>query len=253
MLNDIFAQISQANIPPVQENVGLFHLMQRGGWIMGVLFVCSVVGLGVFIERMYYYKSSRMNVSEFLSGVLALVRRQSYAEAITRCEEGHGPIVTVVSTAIYKRHLPSAELREIVREIAQLEIPRLEANVSLLGTIGYVAPLLGLLGTVTGMIQAFIQINKSNGTASVVELSQGIYVALVTTAAGLCVAIPCYLAHNFLVAQIHTLVADMERAGIETIHTLTDLPRKDMITVPFNADPEKKMTDSDKERQAKKA
>jgi len=251
MLAQFLAQISQ-NIPPVQENIGLFHLMQRGGWLMGVLLVCSIVALGVFIERMYYYKACRMNVSEFLSGVLALVRRQSYAEAIARCEEGHGPIVYVVSTAIYKRHLPAAELREIVREIAQLQIPRLEANVSLLGTLGYVAPLLGLLGTVTGMIQAFIQINKTNGTASVAELSQGIYVALITTAAGLCVAIPCYIAHNFLVAQIHGLVADMERAGIETIHTLTDLPRKDMITTPFTVASDKDLS-HDKEPQAKKA
>jgi biopolymer transport protein ExbB len=251
----IFAQIAQANIPPVQENVGLFHLMQRGGWLMGVLFVCSVIGLGVLIERWYYLKSSRMNVSEFLSGVLALVKRGSYQEALARCEEGHGPIVTVVRTAIDKRHLPAPELREIVREIAQLEIPRLEANVSLLGTIGYVAPLLGLLGTVTGMIEAFIQINKSNGTASVAELSQGIYVALITTAAGLSVAIVCYLAHNYLVAQIQGVVADMERAGIETIHTLTDLSRKNVITVPFNspAPTVVEKESSDKESQAKKA
>ncbi len=238
MLHLIFAQV---NITPVEENMGLFHLMQRGGWLMLVLFACSVVALGVFAERMLYYKRCRMNVSEFLAGVLALIRRQSYVEAIARCEEGHGPIVSVVRTAIYKRHLPSSELREVVREIAQLEIPQLEANVSLLGTIGYVAPLLGLLGTVAGMIEAFVQINRTNGTASVADLSQGIYLALITTAAGLAVAIPCYLAHNFLVAQIHQLVADMERAGIETIHTLTDLPRKDMIAVPFTSQADKEI------------
>jgi biopolymer transport protein ExbB len=221
------------NIAPVDENVGLFHLMQRGGPLMFVLFICSVVALGVVFERMIYYKRCRMNVNEFLAGVLALVRRQSYLEAIARCEEGHGPIVSVVRTAIYKRHLPAAELREVVREIAQLEIPQLEANISLLGTIGYIAPLLGLLGTVTGMIEAFVQINRTSGTASVADLSQGIYTALITTAAGLVVAIPCYLSHNFLVAQVHGIVADMERAGIETIHTLTDLPRKDMIATAF--------------------
>jgi biopolymer transport protein ExbB len=229
MIATLFAQTG--TIAPVQETMGPFQMIQRGGPLMGVLLVCSVVALGVFIERMFYYKRSRMNVSEFLAGVLALVRRQSYAEAITRCEEGHGPIVSVVRTAIYKRHLPPAELREVVREIAQLEIPHLEANISLLGTLGYTAPLLGLFGTVTGMIAAFEQINRTSGTASVGELSQGIYTALITTAAGLAVAIPCYLAHNFLVAQVHSLVADMERAGIETIHTLTDLPRKEMISL----------------------
>ena len=247
MIPTLFAQ---AAIAPVEEKIGLFQMMQRGGPLMVVLFVCSVVAFGVFIERLFYYKRSRMNVSEFLSGVLALVRRQSYAEAISRCEEGHGPIVSVVRTAIYKRHLPPNELREVVREIAQLEIPNLEANVSQLGTIGYVAPLLGLFGTVLGMIDAFVQINRTSGTASVGELSQGIYLALITTAAGLAVAVPCYLAHNFLVAQVHSLVADMERAGIETIHTLTDLPRKDMITTPFSAASDKA---GDKEQQAKKA
>lgn len=229
MIATFFAQAAQVNIAPIEEKIGLFQMMQRGGPLMVVLFICSVVAVGVFFERLFFYKRSRMNVSEFLSGVLALVRRQSYNEAIARCEEGHGPIVSVVRTAIYKRHLPAAELREVVREVAQLAIPELEANISLLGTIGYVAPLLGLLGTVTGMIEAFVQINRTSGTASVAELSQGIYTALITTAAGLVVAIPCYLAHNYLVARVHALVADMERAGIETIHTLTDLPRREII------------------------
>ena len=228
--------LAQVSVAPVDENVSLFHLMQRGGWLMFVLFVCSVIALGVVFERTLYYKRCRMNVDEFLAGVLALVRRQSYVEAIARCEEGHGPVVSVVRTAIYKRHLPPDELREVVREIAQLEVPALESNISLLGTIGYVAPLLGLLGTVLGMIEAFEQMNRTSGTASVGDLSQGIYSALITTAAGLVVAIPCYLAHNFLVAQVHGIVADMERAGIETIHTLTDLPRKETITTPFTAE-----------------
>jgi biopolymer transport protein ExbB len=227
MIAAIFAQAG--NLAPIEERITTFQMIQRGGPIMVVLIVCSIVALGVFLERLFYYKRSRMNVSEFLAGVLALVRRQSYREAIVRCEEGHGPIVSVVSTAIYKRHLPPSELREVVREIAQLSIPDLEANISLLGTIGYLAPLLGLLGTVTGMIAAFEKINRTSGAASVGDLSAGIYTALITSAAGLAVAIPCYLAHNFLVARVHALVADMERAGIETIHTLTDLPQKDVI------------------------
>jgi len=225
----MISTLAQVTFAPMDEHVSPFRLVQGGGWLMVVLFVFSIVAVGVCVERMFFYKRCRMNVNEFLAGVLALVRRQSYVEAIARCEDGHGPVVNVVRTAIYKRHLPASELREVVREVAQLEIPQLEANVSLLGTIGYVAPLLGLFGTVTGMIEAFVKINRTSGTASVGDLSQGIYLALITTAAGLVVAIPCYLAHNFLVAQVHSIVADMERAGIETIHTLTDLPRKETI------------------------
>lgn len=253
MIAQLFAQAG--NIAPVEEHITTFEMMQRGGWTMVLLGVCSVIALGVFLERLFYYKRSRMNVSEFLAGVLALVRRQNYAEAIIRCEEGHGPIVSVVRTAIYKRHLPPAELREVVREIAQLAIPELEANISLLGTMGYIAPLLGLFGTVLGMIDAFEKINRTSGAASVGDLSAGIYTALITSAAGLAVAIPCYLAHNFLVARVHALVADMERAGIETIHTLTDLPQKEIIAVPFSpvASEKADRKDEGKEPQSKKA
>jgi biopolymer transport protein ExbB len=225
----MISTLAQVSIAPLDTHVSAFRLIQSGGWLMVLLGFLSITAGGVFLERFFYFKRSRMNVNEFMAGVLALIRRQSYAEAMARCDEGHGPLVGVVRTAIYKRHLPPNELREIVREIAQLEIPQLEANISLLGTIGYVAPLLGLFGTVSGMIEAFIKINRTSGTASVTDLSQGVYQALITTAAGLAVAIPCYLAHNFLVAQVHSVTADMERAGIETIHTLTDLPRKETI------------------------
>jgi biopolymer transport protein ExbB len=246
MIFHLFAQAG--NIAPVEEHLSSWQMLQQGGWTTLLLGLCSMIALGVFLERMFYFKRSRMNVSEFLAGVLALVRRQSYREAIIRCEEGHGPIVSVVRTAIYKRHLPPAELREVVREIAQLSIPDLEANISLLGTMGYIAPLLGLFGTVIGMIDAFEKINRTSGAASVGDLSQGIYTALITSAAGLAVAIPAYLAHNFLVARVHAIVADMERAGIETIHTLTDLPQKEFVAVPFTSE-----KDSAKEPQSKKA
>ncbi len=253
MIAEIFAQVG--SIAPVEEHMSMYGMLQKGGWMTLVLGLCSLVALAIFLERLFYYKRSRMNVSEFLAGVLALVRRQSYREAIIRCEEGHGPIVSVVRTAIYKRHLPPAELREVVREIAQLAIPDLEANISLLGTLGYIAPLLGLLGTVNGMIVAFEKINRTSGAASVGDLSQGIYTALITSAAGLAVAIPCYLAHNFLVARVHALIADMERAGIETIHTLTDLPQKDMVATPFTtvSDTKDERKDQGQGPQSKKA
>ncbi len=217
--------LADVNVAPVEESVNLFSLVQRGGPLMGVLFVLSIIAIGVFAERIVYFRRAKMNVNEILSGLLPLLSRESYLEALERCEEGHGPVVRVIATAIYKRHLPPSELREVVKEIAQLEIPRLEVNIALLATIGYVAPLFGLLGTVLGLIETFIHLNRTSGASSVAELSAGIYTALITPAAGLVVAIPCYLAHNFLVSQVNAIVSDMERAGIEVIHALTDPPR----------------------------
>ena len=95
MIAHLFAQAG--NIAPVEEHISALEMLQRGGFLMVVLGVCSVVALGVFIERLFYYKRSRMNVSEFLAGVLALVRRQSYAEAIERCEAFGLKVVGVVA------------------------------------------------------------------------------------------------------------------------------------------------------------
>jgi len=205
------------------ETVGLFEIMQKGGPLMWPIVACSVVAIGVFTERMLYYRRCQMHVPEFLLGITNLLRNRNYREALERCEEGFGPVVRVVRQAILARELSSTELREVVREVAQLQLPRLESHLGALATIGLVAPLLGLLGTVTGMIEAFIEITRASGGASVSELALGIWTALITTAAGLMVAIPAYVAYNFLVARMNSIVGDIERSGIEVIHVLTNI------------------------------
>ena len=212
------------------ETVGLFEIMQKGGPLMWPIVACSVVAIGVFTERMLYYRRCQMHVPEFLLGITNLLRNRNYREALERCEEGFGPVVRVVRQAILARELSSTELREVVREVAQLQLPRLESHLGALATIGLVAPLLGLLGTVTGMIEAFIEITRASGGASVSELALGIWTALITTAAGLMVAIPAYVAYNFLVARMNSIIGDIERSGIEVIHVLTNVSNR--IGVP---------------------
>ncbi len=212
------------------ETVGLFEIMQKGGPLMWPIMACSIIAIGVFTERMLYYRRCQMHVPEFLLGITNLLRNRNYREALERCEEGFGPVVRVVRQAILARDLSSTELREVVREVAQLQLPRLESHLGALATIGLVAPLLGLLGTVTGMIEAFIEITRASGGASVSELALGIWTALITTAAGLMVAIPAYVAYNFLVARMNSIVGDIERSGIEVIHVLTNVSSR--IGVP---------------------
>ncbi|HEY8966531.1 MAG TPA: MotA/TolQ/ExbB proton channel family protein, partial [Candidatus Methylacidiphilales bacterium] len=146
--------------------------------------------------------------------------------ALERCEEGYGPVARVVRQAILARDLPPAELREVVREVAILQQPRLEAHLGVLAGIGQIAPLLGLLGTVTGMIDAFIAIGRAGAGTSVGELASGVWTALITSASGLAVAIPAYAAYNFLVARMNAILGDMERAGVETIHVLTNVAKR---------------------------
>lgn len=205
------------------ETLGLFAVMQQGGPLMWPILGCSIAMAVVFAERFLYYRRCRLEVPEFLSGISNSLRRGLYREALERCEEGYGPVARVVRQAILARELPPAEMREVVREVAMLQLPRLETHLGILAGIGQIAPLLGLLGTVTGMIDAFIEIGRAGGGTSVEELASGVWTALITAASGLAVAIPSYAAYNFLVARMNAILSDMERAGIETIHVLTSV------------------------------
>jgi biopolymer transport protein ExbB len=191
---------------------------------MWVLLLGSVLAVAVFVERMVLFHRSSLNVDRFLKGISNLLRAGRYQEALERCDESYGPAVRVIQVAILKRKLPKAELREMVQEVAQLQVPKLEANTSLLATIGYISPLLGLLGTVFGMIKAFQALNQAMGASPINELAGGIWEALVTTAFGLVVAIPAYVAYNYLASRLNQLITDMERSGIEIMQVLAESP-----------------------------
>jgi biopolymer transport protein ExbB len=203
-------------------NLSLFEIIQRGGPVMGLLFLCSVVAVGVFAERMIFFHRCVINLDHFLKGITNLLRQGRYDEAVERCDEAYGPAVKVVQTGILKRDLPKAELREVLQDAAQLQLPRLESNMILLSTIASIAPLLGLLGTVIGMLKTFERMNVNIGTAPISDLSGGIWEALMTAAAGLMVAIPCYVAYNYLTVRLNAIVADIERGGMEIVQLLHD-------------------------------
>ena len=128
----------------------------------------------------------------------------------------------MIHAAILRHDAPRTELREIVQEAGQLEVPKLERFLGVLATLAFLTPLLGLLGTVTGMIDAFGIIASNGGYATVTELSAGIYKSLLTTAAGLVVATPTFVAYSYLSSRVNTMMHDMERAGIEVVHMLSD-------------------------------
>lgn len=200
----------------------MIDYMQKGGPVMWLIFLCSVVSAAVFIERFFYFHRITIDTGEFLSGLSKLVRKGNIAEARIECQATSVPVTRVIYAVIVRYYLPRSELREIVREAGQLEVPRLERNLGLLLAIIYVCPLLGLLGTVSGLIQAFVQLSANNGYATLADVSGGIYQSLLTTAAGLAITIPTVLAYCFLSARLDSLLHEMERAGIETIHLLED-------------------------------
>jgi biopolymer transport protein ExbB len=200
----------------------LFELMRLGGPIMWVILGASVVAAAVFAERMFEYRKISIPLDPFLDGIASLVKEGRFQEALERCDEAHGPAVRVIQAALLKRDMPLMDLRESLQEVGQLQVPRLEKNLSILATVGYISPLLGLLGTVTGMIHVFQTVSGARGTVPVGELAGGVWEALLTTAGGLVVAIPAYVAYNYLASRMGTEVNAMERAGIEMIQILKE-------------------------------
>ena len=200
----------------------MIDFMQKGGPLMWLLLLCSVLAGAVFLERVTYFHRAQIRVGEFLRGLANLLQRHAFAEALGECAATRGPVARVIHAAILRHHAPRIELKEIVQEAGQLEVPRLERRLGILVTIAFVAPLLGLLGTVTGLIEAFVNISTQSGFARSADIANGIYESLLTTAAGLVVAIPCAVGFGYLSARINSLMHDMERAGIEIVNLICD-------------------------------
>ncbi|MDQ6911822.1 MAG: MotA/TolQ/ExbB proton channel family protein [Verrucomicrobiota bacterium] len=200
----------------------MIDYIQKGGLLMWPILVCSIIAIAVFAERLFYFHRASIHVAEFLQGLSNLIARRNYAEALHESAGTPGPVARVIHAAIIRHEAPRSELREIVQEAGQLEVPKLERFLGVLATIAFLAPLLGLLGTVAGMIDAFGTISSNGGYATVTELSNGVYKSLLTTAAGLVVATPTFVAYSYLSARVNTLMHEMERAGIEVVHMLTE-------------------------------
>ncbi len=193
-----------------------------GGPVLWLILITSAVALSVFIERLIHLHRAQINSTEFLNGVRNVLKRDNVVEAISICDATHGPVARIVKVAILNRDHGRERVREAIEEAGLAEVPRLEDKLNLLATIAQIAPLLGLLGTIVGFMDIFGKLETAGLHAQIADLSHGVWRALICTAAGLAVAVPCYAAYNYLVSRINTLVLDMERAATEIVNIVTD-------------------------------
>ena len=197
-------------------------LLSHGGPMMWLLMALSAVAVGVFMERFLHYHRAQINSTEFINGVKNVVRRDNIVEAISICEATPGPVARLVKTAILNREKGRDGVRESLEESGLVEVPRLEEKLNLLATIAQIAPLMGLLGTVLGFIRVFSALQKEGNFANASVLTGGIWEAMVCTAAGLALAIPCYAGYNYLVSRVNSIVLDMEKAATEILNIVTE-------------------------------
>ncbi|MFH1190174.1 MAG: MotA/TolQ/ExbB proton channel family protein [Candidatus Omnitrophota bacterium] len=202
----------------------MWDLVQKGGPMMYLIMIASVLAFGVVMERVYHLNKARIDAGKFMDTIINVLKRNKIIEAIEICNSTPGPIAHIVKAGILKHDRSKPEIREAVEEAAQLEIPRMEKHLPVLATIAHVAPLLGLVGTVTGMIKSF-QVIQQKAAAMVPvnpgDLAGGIWEALLATLAGLSVAIPTYVAYNYLVSQVDNLVYDMETSATDLVNLLS--------------------------------
>ncbi|MBN1526042.1 MAG: MotA/TolQ/ExbB proton channel family protein [Candidatus Omnitrophica bacterium] len=210
----------------------MWDMLQKGGPMMYLILLSSVLAFGVVIERVYNLNRAKIDAQKFMDEITVLLKRNKIIEAIEMCNRTPGPVAHIVKAGILVHDRSKPEIKEAVEEAAQLEIPRLEKHLPVLATIAHIAPLLGLLGTVTGMIKAFQVIQQKALMMAPVnpgDLSGGIWEALLATLAGLSVAVPTYVAYNYLVSQVDNFVFDMERSATDLVNILSS--RRDTYEV----------------------
>ena len=197
------------------------ELISKGGVIMWPILICSILALSIAIERFYSLRRVSIDTREFMDVIRTALRQNRIQEAIQICDETNAPISRIVKAGILKYDRSREDIREAIEDAGHLEIPRLEHYMSALATCANVAPLLGLLGTVQGMIKCFAAIENKQGQVNPSDLAEGIANALITTFAGLMVAIPTLVVHNYLVSRVDTMVLEMEIGSSELVDVLT--------------------------------
>ena len=194
----------------------MYQFVMKGGYLMYPIMLCSVLTLAIFFERLFALRRSRIIPEKFIIEVSDLVRQQRMEDAMTQCRLNNSSISRVLMAGISRHNRTRQQVKEAIEDVGRLEAATLERFLTILGTIAGIAPLLGLLGTVTGMIKAFTVISNA-GIGNPQMLAGGISEALITTAAGLTVAIPAFVFYKFLRSRVDKRILIMEKASIDIL------------------------------------
>ena len=214
------AALSQ--VAPVQEEMklSLIELTSKGGWLMIVLLLLSMVAIYIFGSKWWLIRKAGQINRNFMRDIRDLIHDGKIKSALELCRRYNSPVARLVEKGIERIGRPLQDIQTAVENTGSVEVARLEKGLPMLATIAGGAPMIGFLGTVTGMISAFFNMSVAGNNIDITLLSGGIYEAMVTTVGGLFVGIIAYFGYNFLTSQISDLVFKMERATIEFVDML---------------------------------
>ncbi|MDP8266680.1 MAG: MotA/TolQ/ExbB proton channel family protein [Candidatus Aceula meridiana] len=203
--------------------INAWELIVSGGPIMVPIVICSFLAVAIVIEKFIYFSMIKADPQEIRRIVFNFVKNNKIKEAVSYCEESASPIAKVMEAGLLKFGSSKEEVKEALSDASLFEIPKLERRLTALATIAHISPLLGLLGTVTGMAANFHTIQVRAASLNPVtpgDLAGGIWEALLTTVAGLVVAIPTFVIYNYLVSRINRFILEMERSATELVNYL---------------------------------
>ena len=217
---DSLAKAPAAPAAPAEQTLSLLDLATKGGWLMIVLLILSIIAIYIFGSKWWMiHKASKVD-RNFIKNIRALIHDGKTKSAVELCRKYDTPTARLVEKGIERIGRPLEDIQAAVENMGNVEVARLEKGLPMLATIAGGAPMIGFLGTVTGMIQAFFEMANAGNNIDITLLSGGIYEAMVTTVGGLFVGIIAYFGYNYLTSQISNLVFKMENATIAFIDML---------------------------------
>ncbi|MDD4294484.1 MAG: MotA/TolQ/ExbB proton channel family protein [Candidatus Omnitrophica bacterium] len=203
----------------------LWEIVKESGWLIAPIILCSVVALAIIFERFLSFFMIRYKTVVVVPKVLTAVRKNNITQALDICERMPYYVTNVLKAGLLRVDESKETIKEAMENASFYEIPKLEHNLNFLATLAHISPLLGLLGTVIGMIECFDVVKRGSinvGMVNPTDLAGGISKALNTTAAGLCVAIPAYLAYNYFAHKVNSCVLEMEKSATELLEILSE-------------------------------
>lgn len=202
----------------------MWELVIKGGPVMVPIIIGSIIGLAIVLERLWVFrKIGAVNSYEFVQEIFRNIKSGNTKSSMQLCEENiKHPIAAVFKVGIERRLLPAGRLEKILEQAGNNQVERLEKYLGALASIISIEPLLGFLGTITGLIKAFMSWEQAGANITVNALAGGIYEAMITTAAGLIIAIPLYLFYNYFINHIKHISSSINNHGIQLIELLSE-------------------------------
>lgn len=203
-----------------------WDLVSAGGPLMIPIILCSLYSWAIIIEKFFYFSSLEKHPKEFLEKIFTLIKDNKITDAISLCEEQRSPMTEVLKSGLLKFGSSKEEIQDALEYASHHEIPIMEKRLAALLTIGNIAPLIGFLGTVTGLAIGFHTIQIRTASLNPVlpgDLAAGIWQALLTTIAGLAVAIPAHIFYNYFVNRINVFTREIERNANDLIEYLSQM------------------------------